>query len=524
MFLQQASYTPSFGGLGVSWSAPADGGSSITQYSMTSTPGGIGKVVDGSTLSTTLTGLTNGVAYTFTVTATNAVGTSTPSSPSNEVTPVGLPGPPTDVQAVAGDEFAVVTWTAPASDGGTAITQYTVTSNPGGVTAIVDGSQLTATLTGLTNGVTYTFTGTATNAVGTSAPSTATNAVIPKNDPPVAVMSGDLAATEGELLDLGLATFTDTEAADTHTATVDWGDGTVVASVVIEPNGGTGALTGTHVYGDNGTYAVMVTVADQKGGVDGGTFTITVANVSPVVAAAPNQTTNEGTTLTIELTLGFSDPGFGSGTTTESFVGTVDWDDGTTSTMALADTPGSPGTPTTGTVTGSHTYPAFDDASYSVTVTITDDDGGVGISTFSVVVQNAVPTVSAGSDQTASADQSNIFPKATFTDPGAADTHTASIDWGDGTVVPASIVGSRVLGSHTYNGAGTFIVTLTVTDNDGGAGLDTFNVTVTSAPAIVNLPSASVWAIIVLAVLLGGQMARRLGRGGAMGGGSEQGV
>jgi hypothetical protein len=74
----------------VSWTAPANGGSTITGYTVTASPGGATATVSGSTLTATLTGLTNGQAYTFTVTATNAVGTSAPSSPSNSVTPVAL--------------------------------------------------------------------------------------------------------------------------------------------------------------------------------------------------------------------------------------------------------------------------------------------------------------------------------------------------------------------------------------------------------------------------------------------------
>ena len=77
--------------------------------------------------SATITGLTDGTSYTFTVAATNAVGTSQPSVQSNSVTPATFPGAPQGVVATAGDGTANVTWTAPTSNGGSPLTAYTVT-------------------------------------------------------------------------------------------------------------------------------------------------------------------------------------------------------------------------------------------------------------------------------------------------------------------------------------------------------------------------------------------------------------
>jgi hypothetical protein len=133
----------------------------------------------------TVTGLTNGTAYTFTVSATNAVGTGPASAQSSAVTPTAptAPAAPTGVSATAGNAQAVVSWTAP-SNGGSAITSYTVTPFVGGTAQspmTVSGSPpaTSATVTGLTNGTAYTFTVSATNAIGTGPASAASSAVTP---------------------------------------------------------------------------------------------------------------------------------------------------------------------------------------------------------------------------------------------------------------------------------------------------------------------------------------------------------
>ncbi|MFZ0928578.1 MAG: kelch repeat-containing protein, partial [Syntrophobacteraceae bacterium] len=158
----------------VSFKLPANGGNPITVCTATSKPGGITGTGAGSAI--TVSPLTFGTAYTFTVTATNGVGTGHASTPSKSVTPYTVPGAPTIGTAKAGNGDATVSFTAPASKGGSAITSYTVTSS-GGQTA--KGPKSPITVRDLTNDGSYTFTVTAANKAGTGPASGASNSVTP---------------------------------------------------------------------------------------------------------------------------------------------------------------------------------------------------------------------------------------------------------------------------------------------------------------------------------------------------------
>lgn len=164
------------GQVSISYEPSASNGAAVTSYTATSSPGGT--QTSGLSNPLVLNGLTNGTAYTFTMTATNSVGTSAQSNTSAAVTPATVPGAPTIGTATAGDASASVAFTPPASNGGSAITGYTVTASPGGATATGTASPIT--VFGLQNGLAHTFTVVATNAVGNSAASAASNSVTPQ--------------------------------------------------------------------------------------------------------------------------------------------------------------------------------------------------------------------------------------------------------------------------------------------------------------------------------------------------------
>ncbi len=173
----------------LSWTAPvSNGGAPILGYRIEARPvGGAWSVAVADTTSAarsrTVTGLINGTPYEFQVAAINAAGTGTYSPASTSVTPDAAPNPPTGVTGIPGNTEVVVSWTAPAPNGGSAVTGYTVTTTPGGKTCTATSPTTSCVVSGLNNGTTYTFTVKATNPIGTSAASTASPPVTPRTVP-----------------------------------------------------------------------------------------------------------------------------------------------------------------------------------------------------------------------------------------------------------------------------------------------------------------------------------------------------
>ena len=162
----------------------SNGGAPITGYTVTmidntdSTRGG--QTFSGSASPISVSGFTNGDRYTFTVTGTNAAGTGAAGTSGN-ILPIYPPAAPTNVKAkIFSKGLTLVSWTAPANTGGSPITGYTATSNPGKkiCTTTTVGTH-DCIVFGLDFSTDYTFTVTATNAAGTSAASAASSSVGP---------------------------------------------------------------------------------------------------------------------------------------------------------------------------------------------------------------------------------------------------------------------------------------------------------------------------------------------------------
>ena len=162
----------------IGFTASATGnGAAVTSYTVTLSPGGATCTIDPSVAtepySCPFTGLNRASAYSYTVTATNSVGVG-PARTGSFTTP-DLPPAPTGLTGTAGDHEATFSW------GGTVVgATYTVTLTPGGATCAVVGT--TCTITGLTNGQTYSASVVGVNANGTGTASS-TVTVLPDGTP-----------------------------------------------------------------------------------------------------------------------------------------------------------------------------------------------------------------------------------------------------------------------------------------------------------------------------------------------------
>ena len=273
------------GSVTVSWTDPTNSGSPVTGYTVIPSPSCAScsgtTVNSGSATSTSITGLTAGGTYTFTVTATNAIGTSPASTASNSVTTPTVPGAPTIGTATAASASATVTWTAPASNGGSAITGYVVTPYIAGVAQTPQtftSTATTETVTGLTNGTSYTFKVAATNRIGTGANSGASNAVTPATVPGAPTIGTATAGSLGTL-----------KATVTFTAPASNG-GSLITSYTVTATDVSNSFRGGQTASGSGS---PITVTGLHSG-DVYTFKVTATNAigTGASSAASNQITS----------------------------------------------------------------------------------------------------------------------------------------------------------------------------------------------------------------------------------------
>ena len=238
--------------IGLSWSVPSTGGSAITdyliKYKLTTEPTAWTTFEDGTSTDAyaTVTSLTNGLSYDFKVIAVNDVDPAGGIASNIQTkTPATVPGIPVITNVTSGNQQATIYFTV--DDGGSTITQYTINPNIGSPLISISGSPIT--ITGLTNGSSYTFTMTATNANGTGSASEESDAVIPA----VPIVAPDAPTNLAGTAHDGYVSLTWTEPSDNG--------GSAIADYIVE-----------YKLSSNGTWSLF----------SDGTGTSTAANVTPL--------------------------------------------------------------------------------------------------------------------------------------------------------------------------------------------------------------------------------------------------
>ena len=307
----------------VTWTVGSDNGAVISDFvitpyigvtaqaPLTITAGAVGSSTDptpNAQDSTTISGLTNGTTYSFTVAATNSGGTGQPSALSNLVTPYTVPSTITIGTAVAGSSSATVAWKV-GSDGGSAITYFIITPYANGVaqatvnvpavsgssTSPTQGSSDSFVLSGLVDGTSYSFRVRAVNAAGTSLYSAASNTVTPATVPGAPT--------------IGTATSGNTQA--TVTWTVGPNNGSAITSFTVTPYVGTTAGTPVVVTaGATGSATAPTPGASDSATITGLTngtaYTFTVAATNAVGTGPASSASNTVTPATVTSVLGVS--------------------------------------------------------------------------------------------------------------------------------------------------------------------------------------------------------------------------
>ncbi|MGZ6955337.1 MAG: PKD domain-containing protein [Acidimicrobiia bacterium] len=372
----------------------------------------------------------------------------------------GLEGSPLSLAATATDadgDPLTISWS------------FAVAGGAGTVCTPIGAGTLTPTLT-CNDDATVTATVSASDGVNPPVVSSTTIAV--GNTAPVlgGAVASATTAPRGSTISVGL-TFSDQGPNDSHSATIDWGDGTTEPATVTDA-GGTGTVAGSHAYSTSGTFPIVVTVSDDDGAATTSSTAVTI-NGAPTAGVGGPYSGVEGAPVSLT----------GTATDPDADALMIGW----TSTVVTADAG------TSCVLTGGTTLtPALtcdDDAVVSVTITVGDGVNPTVVDTTTVTIANADPlTATPNVSPNPVRFGSPVSLTTTFTDPGVNDNHSATINWGDttsGSGAVSEVPGSgTVTGGHTYAAPGTYMATVTVNDKDGGKNSATVPVVVNAPPSV----------------------------------------
>jgi hypothetical protein len=202
-----------------------------------------------------------------------------------------------------------------------------------------------------------------------------------QTDAPITAKGTTFGATEGMSFAGAVATFTDPDPASTaaeYSATIDWGDATSTTPGTISgAPGGPFTVNGTHMYAEEGSYRVTVTITDVDNANNDATV-ISTASVSDAPLTSKCATTPVSTQTYNGPTAIFTDQS--STGTLSDFSATISWGDASSSAGTISGGPGN----VPYTVSGTHTYAST--GTFSITTSIKDVGGSTTTSTCSVII------------------------------------------------------------------------------------------------------------------------------------------
>ena len=417
--------------------AYSDGGTLPAGLSIDPTSGSItGTPTTGGVYAVTITATDGSGASgnaTFNWTITNTVSVTNPGAQSN-VSGTAIAALP--IMATDSSSTATLTY----SDGGTLPPGLSIDPTSGSITGTP------------TTGGTYPVTITATDDAGYSGTATFTWTI----GNTVSVTSpGD--QTDGSGTAITPVPITATDSSEGATLTYSDG-GTLPPGLSIDP--ASGSITGTPTTG--GVYAVTITATDGSGASGNASFNWTITNTVSVTSPG-DQSDGSGTAITA--------------------VPITATDSSSTATLAYADNgtlpPGLSIDPASGSITGTPTTAGV----YAVTITVTDNAGFSGTTSFNWTVANAVSVTSPG-DQSDGSGTAITPEPITATDSSAG----ATLTYSDGGTLPPGLSIDPASGSitGTPTTGGVYAVTITATDGSGASGNASFNWTITNTVSVTS--------------------------------------
>ncbi|HUF51754.1 MAG TPA: PKD domain-containing protein [Longimicrobiales bacterium] len=288
--------------------------------------------------------------------------------------------------------------------------------------------------------------------------------VIQENRAPViGSMSVPATSTEGTSIDV-TSSASDADN-DPLTYSWDFGDGSSANT-----------QNATHVFADNGSYTVTLTVADGQGGVDTQNQTVVVSNVAPTATFNAPSSVVEAQPIQLSLT-NTHDVAADAGSLEFAFsCDGVSW-----SVFGSSD---------------SASCPTNRFGTRNVGGRVMDKDGGVSTYSTQVTIQNVAPVVASFAGAEIMGGET-YHGATSFTDVGQDDPWTATVNYGDGSGTQAlALAGWSMTLAHTYANPGVYTVRVTVTDAGGASSQSAAVVTVLSATQSIDRLGSSLNALV----------------------------